>query len=282
VEASGIDRTAKLYIGGKQARPDAGYSYSVYGAKGKSIGQAGLGNRKDIRNAVEAATKASGWSSATAHNRAQVLYYIAENLSARASEFEARLTSKGQGGKAAKAEVEASLARIFWYAAQADKYDGRVHQTKSRHVTLAMNEPYGVMGIVCPDEMPLLAFVSLVMPAIAMGNRVVAVPSPRQPLAATDLYQVFDTSDVPGGVVNIVTGERDELAKTLAEHDDVAALWYFGANSGMVEAASAGNLKPTWVSSGKRRDWLSRVEGQGAEYLRRAVQVKNIWVPYGE
>ena len=281
VEASAIDRTAKLYVGGKQARPDSGYSYSVLGAKGKAIGQAGLGSRKDIRNAVEAAAKASGWSSATAHNRAQVLYYIAENLSARAEEFTARLRQMGASAKEAKTEVEASLARIFWYAAQADKYDGRVHNTKSRHVTLAMNEPWGVMGVVCPDEMPLLGFVSLVMPAIAMGNRVVAVPSPRAPLAATDLYQVFDTSDVPGGVVNIVTGERDELAKTLAEHDDVAALWYCGPGVKMVEAASAGNLKATWASP-KQRDWLSRTQGQGAEYLRRAVQVKNIWVPYGE
>ena len=279
---SAIDRTAKLYIGGKQARPDSGYSYSVTGTKGQSIGQAGLGSRKDIRNAVEAAAKASGWSSATAHNRAQVLYYIAENLSARAAEFEARLKSMGQTARDAKAEVEASLARIFWYAAQADKYDGRVHATKSRHVTLAMNEPHGVMGVLCPDEMPLLGFVSLVMPAIAMGNRVVAVPAPRRPLAATDLYQVFDTSDLPGGVVNIVTGDRDELAKTLAEHDEVAALWYFGARAKLVEAASAGNLKSTWVSNGKRRDWLSREQGQGSEYLRRAVQVKNIWVPYGE
>ena len=283
-EPSAIDRTAKLYIGGKQARPDSGHSYSVYGAKGKSIGQAGLGSRKDIRNAVEAAAKASGWSSAAAHNRAQVLYYIAENLSARAAEFAARLAAMGQGAKQAKAEVEASLARIFWYAAQADKFDGRVHATKSRHVTLAMNEPYGVMGLICPDEMPLLGFVSLVMPALAMGNRVIAVPSTRQPFAATDLYQVFDTSDVPGGAVNIVTGDADELAKTLAEHDDVAALWYFGSARGaaMVEGASAGNLKPTWVSNGKARDWLSRVEGQGMDYLRRAVQVKNIWVPYGE
>jgi len=280
-EASAIDRTAKLYIGGKQARPDSGYSYSVYGAKGKSIGQAGLGNRKDIRNAVEAAAKASGWSSATAHNRAQVLYYIAENLSARTDEFTARLRQMGASARDATAEVEASLARIFWYAAQADKYDGRVHATKSRHVTLAMNEPWGVMGVVCPDEMPLLGFVSLVMPAIAMGNSVVAVPSPRSPLAATDLYQVFDTSDLPGGVINIVTGERDELAKTLAEHDEVAALWYFGPGVEAVEAASAGNVKATWASA-KPRDWLSRVQGQGGEYLRRAVQVKNIWVPYGE
>ena len=280
-EAGAIDRTAKLHIGGKQARPDGGQSYSVHGAKGKSIGLAGLGGRKDIRNAVEAAHKASAWSSATAHNRAQVIYYIAENLAARAGEFEARLRAMGQGAKQAKAEVEAALQRIFWYAAQADKFDGRVHATKSRHVTLAMNEPYGVMGILCPDEMPLLGFVSLVMPAIAMGNRVVAVPSPHQPLAVTDLYQVLDTSDVPGGVINIVTGDREELAKTLAQHDDVAALWYFGPDVRMVEAESAGNLKATWASA-SRRDWLSRVEGQGDEYLRRAVQVKNIWVPYGE
>ena len=279
-----IDRTAKLYIGGKQARPDSGYSYTVYGAKGRAIGQAGLGNRKDIRNAVEAASKASGWSSATAHNRAQVLYYIAENLSTRRDEFIGRLKSIGQSPKAAVTEVDAALQRIFWYAAQADKYDGRVHATKTRHVTLAMNEPFGVMGLVCPDEAPLLAFVSLVMPAIAMGNRVVVVPSPAHPLAATDLYQVFDTSDLPGGVVNMVTGDRDELAKTLAEHDGVDALWYMGGREGsaMVELASAGNLKPTWVSNGKRRNWQDRAQGQGHDYLRRATQVKNIWVPYGE
>ena len=279
-----IDRTAKLYIGGKQTRPDSGYSYSVYGAKQASIGQAALGNRKDIRNAVEAASKASGWSSASAHNRAQVLYYLAENLSARAAEFAARLRSMGQSRKSAGKEVEASLQRIFYYAAQADKFDGRVHATKSRHVTLAMNEPFGIMAVLCPEEAPLLGFVSLVMPAIAMGNRVIAVPSPRHPFAATDLYQVFDTSDVPDGTINIVTGDRDELAKTLAEHDEVAALWYCGSREGSaaVEMASAGNLKPTWVTNGKRRDWFDHIQGQGHEYLRRAVQVKNIWIPYGE
>ena len=277
-----IDRTAKLYVGGKQARPDSGYSYAVCNARGAAVGLAGLGSRKDIRNAVEAAGKAGGWSSAMAHNRAQVIYYIGENLAARADEFAARLQAMGQTAKAAKAEVAASLQRIFYYAAQADKFDGRVHATKSRHVTLAMNEPFGVMGVLCPDDMPLLGFVSLVMPAIAMGNRVVAVPSPVHPLAATDFYQVLDTSDVPGGVVNIVTGDRDELAKTLAEHDDVAALWYFGgAGTAMVEKASAGNLKPTWCGNGTRRNWLDRTQGQGPEYLRRATQVKNIWIPYG-
>ncbi|MGB3418063.1 MAG: aldehyde dehydrogenase family protein [Mesorhizobium sp.] len=283
--AGAIDRTAKNYVGGKQARPDGGYSYSVVGKGGRIIGQAGLGNRKDIRNAVEAAAKAGGWSGVTAHNRAQVLYYLGENLSARRAEFEALLSeSTGVSAKAAADEFATSLRRVFYYAAQSDKYDGAVHSTKSRHVTLAMNEPWGVMGIVCPDEQPLLSFVSLVLPAIAMGNRVVAIPSARHPLLATNLYQVLDTSDVPAGVVNIVTGERDALARTLAEHDEVAALWYAGSKEGsaMVEKASVGNLKATWVNYGRQRDWSDIRQGQGRDYLRRAVQVKNIWVPYGE
>ena len=276
--ADPIDRTAKLYVGGAQKRPDSGYSYAVRGKAGV-IGLAGLGNRKDIRNAVEAAHKAAGWGKATGHNRAQVLYYLAENLAARAAEFAARLKSAG-GPKPAE-EVAAAIRRAFWYAAQADKFDGAVHSTKSAHVTLAMPEPFGVMGIVCPTGAPLLGFVSLVLPAIAMGNRVVAVPSQAMPLAATDLYQVFDTSDLPGGVVNIVTGPRDELARTLAAHDDVAAIWYSGDADGtrMVEEESAGNLKVTW--SVAHRDW-SGPEGQGRSFLTRATQVKNIWVPYGE
>jgi aldehyde dehydrogenase (NAD+) len=280
--AATINRTAKLYIGGKQARPDSGYCYSVAGPKG-AVGLAGLGNRKDIRNAVEAAHKAGGWGAQTGHNRAQVLYYLAENLSARAAEFEGRLRSFGQAPAAAKAEVETALRRIFWYAAQADKFDGAVHSTKSAYVTLAMHEPLGVLGIACPTAFPLLGFVSLVLPAIAMGNRVVVVPSQPHPLAATDLYQVIETSDVPGGVINIVTGARDELAKTLAEHDDVDAAWYFGTRAGgkMVEEASAGNLKQTWVEDGAARNWAS-ADGQGRAFLSRATQVKNIWIPYGE
>jgi aldehyde dehydrogenase (NAD+) len=282
-EIDTINRTAKLFIGGKQTRPDSGYTYAVLNAKGASIGEAGLGNRKDIRNAVEAASKASAWGAATAHNRAQVLYYIAENLSARADEFAKRLQSLGQTKKAAADEVERSMRRIFYYAAQADKYDGRVHATHKRNVTLAMNEPFGVMGMVCPHDQPLLGFVSLVMPAIAMGNRVVAVPSATQPLAATDFYQVLETSDVPAGVINIVTGDRDELAKTLADHDEVAALWYHGSSAGCaaIEKASAGNLKSTWTNNGKLYDWRDNDQGQGEDYLRHATQIKNIWIPYG-
>ncbi|SER75348.1 aldehyde dehydrogenase (NAD+) [Tranquillimonas rosea] len=279
---SGIDRTAKLYVGGKQARPDSGYVYAVEGPKGP-VGRAGLGNRKDIRNAVEAAAKAGGWGKATGHNRAQVLYYVGENLAARSAEFEQRLRSFGATEKAARAEVEASVRRCFWYAAQADKFDGAVHQTKPAHVTLAMHEPLGVVGIVAPTAHPLLGALSTVLPAIAMGNSVVLVPSQTHPLAATDLYQVLDTSDIPGGVVNIVTGPRDSLARTLAQHDEVAAMWYFGTADGCatVEADSAGNLKQTWVEDEAARDW-SGGAGQGRGFLHRATQVKNIWVPYGE
>ncbi|WEX08975.1 aldehyde dehydrogenase family protein [Chelativorans sp. AA-79] len=277
-----IDRTTKIYVGGKQTRPDSGYSYAVTGPKGP-VGLAGYGNRKDIRNAVEAARKTSGWGSQTGHNRAQVIYYLGENLSARAKEFEDRLKSFGQSAATARTEVETAIRRIFWYAAQADKYDGAVHATKSAHVTLAMNEPIGVMGIACPTAYPLLGFVSLVLPAIAIGNRVVAVPSQTHPLAATDLYQVMDTSDVPGGVVNIVTGEREALMKTLTEHDDVDAVWYFGTREGgrAVEETSAGNLKQTWTEDGAARNWAG-AEGQGRLFLSRATQVKNIWIPYGE
>jgi len=278
---AGIDRTAKMYIGGKQARADGGGSYSVLDARGRALGQAGLGSRKDIRNAVEAASKATGWGAATAHNRAQVIYYLAENLSARSAEFADRLRAMtGASAKQAAEEVEVSLKRLFFYAGFADKYDGAVHATKTRFVTLAMNEPFGVMGLVCPEEAPLLALVSLVAPTIAMGNAVVVVPSSAHPLAATDLYSVLDTSDVPAGVVNIVTGDAASLGKTLAEHEGVDALWHGGAKdlAKTFEAASAGNLKATW-NLGEAVDWRA---AQGRAFLRRATQVKNIWTPYGE
>lgn len=282
-DAPGLDRTVKMYIAGKQARPDSGYSYPVTGKNGRHLAEVGLGSRKDIRNAVEAAHKASAWSAMTGHQRAQVLYFLAENLELRSAEFAARLADAGASASAAKREVEASVARIMHYAAWADKYDGAVRAPDKRMLTLALNEPWDVMGISCPDEAPLLAFVSLVLPAIAMGNRVVVTPSPRQPLPALDFYQVLDTSDVPGGVVNIVTGDRDTLADTMAKHDDIAALWYFGGQAGtaLVERESAGNLKPVWASNGKARNWSDPVQGQGEEFLFRAVRIKTIWTPFG-
>ena len=278
-----IDRTAKLYVGGKQARPDGGYSYEIVDADGGSLGEASLGNRKDIRNAVEAAHKAAPkWARTTGHLRAQILYFLGENLAARAAEMAARI-ERMTGGDGAR-EVDAAVDRLFTYAAWADKYDGAVHHTPHRMVTLAMPEPIGVMAIVAPDEAPLLGFVSLVAPAIARGNAVVVVPSEKHALAATDFYQVLDTSDVPPGVVNIVTGKRDELAAVLAAHDDVDGIWYYGGAGGSaeVERLSAGNMKRTWCDHGIVRNWYDARQGAGEEFLREATQVKNIWVPYGE
>ncbi len=277
-----IDRTRKLYIGGKQVRPDAGYSRPVRDRAGVVVEEVGVGNRKDIRNAVEAAHKAAGWRGTTAHLRAQVLYVIGENLAVRTDEFAHRLEGV-MGADEARREVALSVERCFTYAAWADKYDGQVHHTPYRNVTLAMPEPIGVLGVVCPEESPLLGFLSMVLPGVAMGNTIVAVPSELWPLAATDCYQVFDTSDLPGGVVNIVTGVRDELASVLAAHDDVDGVWYQGGADGSatVERLSAGNMKRTWVNDGRRRAWMEPAAGAGEEFLRQATQVKNIWIPYG-
>src|SRR6266699_1945165 len=219
-----IDRTYKLFIAGKQARPDQGYSRKIVAPDGRVLGEVAEGNRKDVRNAVEAAHAAAGWGRSSGHLRAQILYFIAENLATRGPEFAARV---GQ------AEVDASVSRLFTYAAWADKWDGAVHQTPIRGVTLAMNEPVGVLGIAAPDDFPLLGFVSLLAPAIAVGNTVIVVPSEPNPIAAAEFYTVLETSDVPAGVINVITGAKDALAK-------------------------------------------------GREFLRRATEVKNFWIPYGE
>ncbi len=278
-----VDRTPKLFIAGKQARPDSGYSRAVLDAKGQRIGEVGEGNRKDLRNAVEAAhAAAKSWSKSTAHLRAQILFYIGENLSARAEEFAARLRAQtGATAAQARAEVEASVSRLFSYAAWADKWDGAVHNVPIRGVALQMNEPIGVVAVAAPDESPLLGLVSTVAPLLATGNAVVVVPSEPHPLSATDLYTVLESSDVPGGAVNIVTGAKDALAKTLAEHDDVESIWYWGTKDGKkaVELASAGNMKRTWCHAGAT-DWTAPVDERA--FLREATQVKNIWVPYGE
>jgi aldehyde dehydrogenase (NAD+) len=278
-----IDRTVKLYIGGKQARPDSGYSFEVHGKHGELLGEAPLGNRKDIRNAVEAARKASGWAKTTAHNRAQVLYYMAENLSLRQEEIARRLAAIVGETQAVK-EIATSIERIFSYAAWADKFDGAVHNPPSRTIAIAMNEPIGTVGVICPNDSPLLSLISLVLPVLAAGNTAVVVPSETYPLIIGDLYQVFDTSDLPSGAVNIVTGNTSQLLKTIAEHDDVDAVWCFSDESNAVAAKSfsVGNLKQVFTNEGRTIDWFDPKQAEGRWFLQHATQVKNIWVPYGE
>ncbi|SDE70979.1 aldehyde dehydrogenase (NAD+) [Salipiger thiooxidans] len=280
-EPQPVDRTAKLYIGGKQARPDGGYARNVHDKRGALIGQAPLASRKDIRNAVEAARGAAGWAGASAHNRAQVLYYIGENLSARSDGF-ATLLDRLTGGRDGAKEVETSIERLFTYAAWCDKFDGRVAGVPLRGTALAMRAPCGVIGGLCPDQHPLLGLVSLMAPAIAMGNRVVLVASEPFPLAATEFYQVLDTSDVPGGVVNILTGSHAELAPTLAGHADVDSVWSFSGAplSEVVERHAAGNLKRSWVNDGTARDWTG-ADGEGRAFLDAATEVKTVWIPWG-
>ena len=267
-----IDRTAKLYIGGKQSRPDGGYSRVVYGPKGDALGEVSLANRKDLRNAVEAAHKAKGWSKTTGHLRAQILYYLAENLAARSAEVADRI--KAMTGKQGKDEVEGAIQTLFTYAAWADKYDGQVHGVPIRGVALAMMEPVGVIAALC-DTRPLAGLIEVIAPAIAMGNRVIASTSEVFPLAATDFIQVLETSDVPAGVVNLLTGDHAEMAPHMGAHMDIDAVWSFSdpSHAATIEAGSASNIKRTLVAP---------IPAAPKAMLEAATEVKNIWVPYGE
>ena len=280
-----IDRTLKFYIGGKQVRPDGGHSMSTYNADGSLAAIVGSGNRKDIRNAVNAAVKAASWSSQSGHGRAQILYFLAENLAIRESEWIKRLeTLCGVTNKQAKAEFNESLTRIFSYAAWADKYDGAVHSAPYRGVTMALPEPIGVLAQIAPEDQPLLTTISLIAPAIAMGNRVILIPSENFPSVALELVQTFETSDIPPGVINIVTGDKDELSNQLVGHAEVDGVWCWADSDTVakVETTSALDLKRLWIHSDGDRDWLDPNQGEGLEFLRNATEVKNIWTPYGD
>ncbi len=280
-----IDRTRKLWIGGKQKRPDGGDSLTVRDRSGAPLTEAPRGNRKDVRDAVEAARKARGpWAATSGHLRAQILYYAAENLAAREKEFAESLDrATGVGEEAAVTEVAAAVQALFTFAAWADKYDGRVHSTPFRNVTLAMNEPVGTVSIRCGDEAPLAGAVGPLAACLSQGNVAVAVVSARFPVPALDLVQVFETSDVFPGSINVVSGIHQEVMPTLAAHDDVDQLWDLVGDelSGEAERLSAGNLKRVWVDREGVVDWTA-LQGRECEFLlRKATRVKNIWVPYG-
>ena len=280
-----VDRTLKLYIGGKQVRPDGGHSLATFNADGSKAAYVGSGNRKDIRNAISAASKASSWGSLSGHARAQIIYFIAENLSVRELEWVERLkTLCGISNKQAKAEFDESISRLFSYAAWADKYDGAVHSAPYRGVTMALPEPVGVLAQIAPENSPLISTISLIAPAIAMGNCIVFVPSQKFASVALELVQTFETSDVPAGVINIVSGIKQDLAEQLAGHAEADAMWCWAESDlvSSVESISARDLKRLWVNDDEDRDWLNPMQGEGLEFLRNATEIKNIWTPYGD
>lgn len=272
-----IDRTAKLYIGGKQTRPDGGYSKPVHDSHGTLIGHMPIAGRKDIRNAVEAAQAASGWSASTGHLRAQILYYMAENLSARADEFAHKIEVQ-TGSNNDKDHVNAALDTLFTYAAWADKNDGSICNTPLRGATLTINHAVGVIGVFCGSENPLLDLIIPMAAGMAMGNRMIIVAPHAAPLIATDFYQILDTSDVPAGVVNILTGNHAELAPTMASHMDIDAVWSMSQPDigATIEAQSVTNLKRTWVTSCATRAIRPR------DILAQATETQTIWIPFGE
>lgn len=206
---------------------------------------------------------------------------MAENLSARSDDF-ARLLNAMTGRRGGAAEVEASVDRLFTWAAWADKFAGEVVNVPIRGMALALREPVGVIGAFCPDEAPLLGVVSVLGAAMAMGNRAVLVASEPFPMAAMEFVQVLETSDVPAGVANVLVGPVADLAPHMAGHADIEAVWSFASAdlSEVIERESAANLKRTWVTNGHARDWYDPTDCRA--FLEAATDVKTVWVPYGE
>jgi len=268
-----VDRTAKLYIGGKQTRPDSGYSQAVFSAKGLLLGHAPIASRKDIRNAIQAQA-ACGWGKISGHLRAQILYYIAENLTAQATGFAARLDAM-TGTTTGASEVDAAVDILFTYAAWADKFEGRAKSVPIRGVALAMREPVGRIAALCPDAAPLLGLVMPMAAALSTGNTITLCASQPFPLAATDFYHIIEASDVPAGAVNILTGSQADLAPHLGAHMDIDSVWCLSGEGATqaVKAKASSNIKRVWTGAAPE-DHLS--------WLDAGTEIKTIWIPYGE
>ena len=280
-----IDRTPKLYIGGKQKRPDGGYSFPLNAVNNSFICDIAQANRKDVRDSVEIAAKSFA-KQLSNFNRSQILFYLAENLQQREKTFVDLLVALcGSSPVNASKEFSQSCERLFYYAAMADKFEGNVHNPPMRGLTLAMKEPLGVMTSVLSDDSPLLNLVTVMGSVFSTGNTNIIVPGQKTSLIATELYQVLDTSDVPGGYVNILTAKENELNKTLSQHENIEGIWYFGADSAQrseIVKNTTSNIKRYWCPEEKHLDWANVSEEFLNEFLYQSTQVKNIWIPYGE
>ena len=280
-----IDRTPKLYIGGKQKRPDGGYSFPLNAVNNSFICDIAQANRKDVRDSVEIAAKSFA-KQLSNFNRSQILFYLAENLQQREKTFVDLLVALcGSSPVNASKEFSQSCERLFYYAAMADKFEGIVHNPPMRGLTLAMKEPLGVMTSILSDDSPLLNLVTVMGSVFSTGNTNIIVPGQKTSLIATELYQVLDTSDVPGGYVNILTAKENELNKTLSQHENIEGIWYFGADSAQrseIVKNTTSNIKRYWCPEEKHLDWANFSEEFLNEFLYQSTQVKNIWIPYGE
>ncbi len=283
--SNSIDRTPKLYIGGKQKRPDSGYSFSSYDAHKNFICDVPNANRKDVRDTVEVASKAVSKSS-TNFNRAQIIYYLAENLQDRKNTFSSLLSSLiGISQKDAEKEFDQSIERLFYYGAMADKFEGSIHNPPIRGLTLAIKEPIGVVANILNDDYPLLSLITTLGANFAAGNASIIIPGQNTSLLATELYQLLETSDIPAGYINILTTKQNSLNKILSEHENIDGIWFFSENNNerlKVIQSTTSNLKRTWCPQSKNLDWSSKEEDFLEEFLYQSTQVKNIWIPYGE
>lgn len=280
-----VRKTYKLYLGGAFPRSESGRSYPVSSADGTLLAHAAQASRKDVRDAVVAARKAvAGWSGATAYNRGQVLYRVAEMLEGRRAQFADEVAAaEGMKPRAALTLVDEAIDRLVYYAGWADKYAqvaGATNPVAGPYFTFSLPEPTGVVGIVAPQDSALLGFVSVVAPALTTGNTVVVVASESRPLPAVSLAEVLATSDLPGGVVNLLTGRVDELAPWLAAHRDVNALDLTGVAAGArrdLQVRAADNVKRVFVPA----DAPSWSDEPGLARLSAFVETKTVWHPIG-
>jgi acyl-CoA reductase-like NAD-dependent aldehyde dehydrogenase len=275
-------KTYKIYIGGQFPRTESGRSYLLKDANGNPIANVCQSSKKDIRNAVQAARKAFGsWSERSAFNRGQILYRIAEMLEGRKTQFIEELTQQGQSIESATNEIEICIDRIVYYAGWCDKYQqilSSVNPVNSSHFNFSMAEPTGVVGILADQDTSLLGLVSQLMPVIAGGNTAVLISSEARPLCSISFAEVLETSDVPAGVVNILTGSATELLPTLAEHMDVNAIFLSNVDKEMeknTQLSAVDNLKRVMV---KNDDWTQE-NAQGINYISSFQEIKTTWHP---
>jgi len=279
----GINKTYKLYIGGKFPRTESGRYYSVNNAKGNLIANMCLSSRKDFRNAVVVARKAqSSWANTSALNKGQILYRIAEMLEGRKDQFITELAEQGETKTHAKTEVELAIDRLVYYAGWSDKYQqffSAVNPVASTYFNFSNVEPVGVIAIIAPENPSLLGLISVVAPAIVSGNTVVVLASESKPLTSISFAEVLNSSDVPAGVINILTGSKEELISHMASHMDVNTLVYCGKENDDISTISklaSNNLKRTVFY--KKKDWANE-RCQSPYFIEKTLEVKTTWHP---